>query len=594
MGLKKMRFLLEVLVPALLTGMLASMAEGRTHYYDFVLKETNFTRLCKSKSMMTVNDSFPGPVIRIHRGDLVYVNVHNQDDFGVTIHWHGVKQTRNPWSDGPDHITQCRIQPGTNFTYKVIFGEDQEGTLWWHAHSDWTRASVHGAIVILPAEGTTYPFPKPDGEHLVVIGSWFSGDLNKEFEEFFSNQTFESLLDDNAFTINGEPGDLVPCGRETTDRYLVDYGKTYLLRIVNAVVNVELFFAISEHNLTIVGTDGTYTKPKVISYIMIAPGQTMDVLITTNQSLGHYYMGARRFTTFSENVSFDNMTATAILQYRGNYTPPVVPSFPTNLPTFHDSESGLGFLPLLRSLATPEHPVNVPLNITTRMFITASINLINYTHEGTEISHLGGSLNNITFMDPSSSVLLAYYRHISGVYTTDFPDYPPSFYNFTGDMHTRPMSVVGTKVRVFNYNESVEIVFQGTNLQGQASDHPMHLHGYTFYVVGMGYGVFNNETDPKSFNLVDPSERNTITIPKNGWVALRFLANNPGVWLWHCHIDRHLIWGMDTTFIVKNGETPETSMLPPPAYMPSCAVQSPIRIEDFRDSVELVDEINVN
>ena len=35
--MKKMRFLLEVLVPALLTGMLASMAEGRTHYYDFVV-----------------------------------------------------------------------------------------------------------------------------------------------------------------------------------------------------------------------------------------------------------------------------------------------------------------------------------------------------------------------------------------------------------------------------------------------------------------------------------------------------------------------------------------------------------------------------
>ena len=198
---------------------------------------------------------------------------------------------------------------------------------------------------------------------------------------------------------------------ETTHRLLVDYGGTYLLRIVNAVVNVELFFAISEHNLTIVGTDGTYTKPKVTSYIMIAPGQTMDVLITTNQSLSHYYMGARRFTTFTANATFNNMTATAILQYRGNYNPPDEPSFPTNLPLFHDWESGLGFLPLLRSLATPEHPVNVPLNITTRMFITASINLVNYTLEGTEVSHLGASLNNISFMDPTSSILLAYYRY---------------------------------------------------------------------------------------------------------------------------------------------------------------------------------------
>jgi laccase len=82
---------------------------------------------------------------------------------------HGVKQPRNPWSDGPEYITQCPIQPGSNFTYEVIFS-DEEGTLWWHAHSDWTRATVHGAIVILPSVGSTYPFPKPDEEEVVVLG----------------------------------------------------------------------------------------------------------------------------------------------------------------------------------------------------------------------------------------------------------------------------------------------------------------------------------------------------------------------------------------------------------------------------------------
>jgi hypothetical protein len=63
---------------------------------------------------------------------------------------HGVKQPRNPWSDGPENITQCPIKPGKNFTQEIIFS-DEEGTLWWHAHSDWTRATVHGAIIISPA-----------------------------------------------------------------------------------------------------------------------------------------------------------------------------------------------------------------------------------------------------------------------------------------------------------------------------------------------------------------------------------------------------------------------------------------------------------
>ncbi|CAL5400256.1 unnamed protein product [Camellia sinensis] len=102
-----------------------------------------------------------------------------------SAHRHGVKQPRNPWSDGPEYITQCHIKPGTNYTYKVIFS-DEEGTLWWHAHSDWTLSSVrtlssvHGAIVILPVEGTTYPFPEPDEEQIIVLGSWFTFDLNKK------------------------------------------------------------------------------------------------------------------------------------------------------------------------------------------------------------------------------------------------------------------------------------------------------------------------------------------------------------------------------------------------------------------------------
>jgi laccase len=40
----------------------------------------------------------------------------------------------------------------------------------------------------------------------------------------------------------------------------------------------------------------------------------------------------------------------------------------------------------------------------------------------------------------------------------------------------------------------------------------MHLHGYSFYVVGTGFNNFDNETDPKGFNLVDPPEVNTFGV----------------------------------------------------------------------------------
>lgn len=122
-------------------------------------------------------------------------------------------------------------------------------------------------------------------------------------------------------------------------------------------------------------------------------------------------------------------------------------------------------------------------------------------------------------------------RNLSGIYTADFPDWPPSMYNFTGDdlPDSVDMTYQGTKVKVLNYNETVEIVFQGTNVLKGSVNHPMHMHGHSFYVVGIGHGNFNNQTDPETYNLIDPPHVNTFSVPKNGWLAIRFTANNPGM-----------------------------------------------------------------
>ena len=55
---------------------------------------------------------------------------------------------------------------------------------------------------------------------------------------------------------------------------------------------------------------------------------------------------------------------------------------------------------------------------------------------------------------------------MSGIYTPDFPEYPPDLFNFTAE--TVPdyttTTIQGTKLKVLNYNEELEIVFQGTNV----------------------------------------------------------------------------------------------------------------------------------
>lgn len=87
----------------------------------------------------------------------------------IYIYRHGLKQYRNGWADGPAYITQCPIKTGSSYTYDFnVTG--QRGTLWWHAHILWLRATVYGAVVIMPKPGNPFPFPQPNREEVIILG----------------------------------------------------------------------------------------------------------------------------------------------------------------------------------------------------------------------------------------------------------------------------------------------------------------------------------------------------------------------------------------------------------------------------------------
>lgn len=84
---------------------------------------------------------------------------------------HGIRQYRTGWADGPAYITQCPIRTGKSYTYKFTV-VDQRGTLWWHAHLSWQRATVNGAFIIYPR--MPYPFSAPiQDEILIMFGKFF-------------------------------------------------------------------------------------------------------------------------------------------------------------------------------------------------------------------------------------------------------------------------------------------------------------------------------------------------------------------------------------------------------------------------------------
>lgn len=82
-----------------------------------------------------------------------------------------MRQLRTGWADGPGYITQCPIQTGQSYVYNFTL-TGQRGTLLWHAHISWLRATLHGAIVILPKKKVPYPFPKPHKEKVIILGAY--------------------------------------------------------------------------------------------------------------------------------------------------------------------------------------------------------------------------------------------------------------------------------------------------------------------------------------------------------------------------------------------------------------------------------------
>lgn len=89
---------------------------------------------------------------------------------------HGILQFLTPWSDGPEYVTQCPIPPGGSYTYQFNL-TGQEGTLWWHAHSSFLRATVYGALVIRPPRGHLYPF-KFYQDFPILLGIVFFSPIN--------------------------------------------------------------------------------------------------------------------------------------------------------------------------------------------------------------------------------------------------------------------------------------------------------------------------------------------------------------------------------------------------------------------------------
>ncbi|CAK9305034.1 unnamed protein product [Gordionus sp. m RMFG-2023] len=167
--------------------------------------------------------------------------------------------------------------------------------------------------------------------------------------------------------------------------------------------------------------------------------------------------------------------------------------------------------------------------------------------------------NNISFRHPSAPLLSQYY---------DVPD------RELCNINTHPQCASEfcscTHMYEIELGAVVEVIVIDEGLNGEYDIHSIHLHGYSFAVlaqekIGNNVSVHQiKEMDSQgrlTRNLADPIIKDSVAIPEGGYVIIRFIADNPGFWMLHCHLDFHFLKGM--ALIFKVGDVKEMPEIPP-------------------------------
>jgi hypothetical protein len=104
--------------------------------------------------------------------------------------------------------------------------------------------------------------------------------------------------------------------------------------------------------------------------------------------------------------------------------------------------------------------------------------------------------------------------------------------------------------------QTIDLILQSYD----EGNHPMHLHGHKFWILGTGHGMFpgygslglkeeGKGTLDGHFDALDNlMRRDVATLEGFGWLALRIVVDNPGVWAFHCHMAWHSEKGLGMLF----------------------------------------------
>jgi FtsP/CotA-like multicopper oxidase with cupredoxin domain len=443
-----------------------------------------------SVKALTFNGSVPGSQIRVKQGEKLKINLKNELNEPISIHWHGITVPNE--MDGIPGVTQNAVQPGESFTYE--FTPEDPGTYMYHTHQNAVEQmdkGLYGSFIVEPNDKSY------DRDYTLMLDEWMSNpvegkssmegmdhgnmgsndDSNNETSSEDSGMSgmdhgnmgsngndsmngMEEMGHDmsayDIFTINGKSGNSI-------EPLKVKEGEKVRIRLVN-VGYMSHKIHLHGHDFKVAAIDGQeLNKPKELKdqVISIAPGERYDIEFTANNP-GEWFIECHGdmegSSGMNTKIQYENSTDSADKSNKSED----LPEF--SFMNYGGSEKG-------------EFSLDQKYDIEYKMDL-------NTTMDGNEMAY---TINGKTFPETDS----------------------------------------------INVEEGDLVKVTLTN-NSMMDDHPMHLHGHFFQVLS------------KNGKPVEgaPIMKDTINLKPGDEYVVAFKADNPGNWLFHCHDLHHATAGM--------------------------------------------------
>ncbi|XP_062138710.1 uncharacterized protein LOC133847577 [Drosophila sulfurigaster albostrigata] len=492
--------------------------------------------------IMVVNGQLPGQSIEVCYGDTIVADIINSMHETTTIHWHGMHQRSTPHMDGVPHVTQYPIEPGQAFRYR--FEVDHAGTNWWHSHTEHQRAfGLAGPLIVrqpvkLNPHAHLYDFDR--SEHVIMIQDWVHN---------FDESVAENIL------INGRGRNMKKDTKAKPTLYAtfgVIRGGRYRFRVIfNGVSNCPISMSIDNHDLVVIASDGNDIEPVEVQKIMFHGAERFDFVLHANQDVANYWIRIKGYSFCARN----QLHQEAVLHYQDAdtrsldthtlnyaYDPPGI-----MLNELGDDANSDQSIPLVSLNARHIEPALTPA-----VTYYTSMNAWELRGEGFRFQ-----MDDITFSMPKVSFLQTRNLGIGQMFCNSSQQASLGFN--CKSRHCKCSNVIHVPA-----NKNVEFVISSKS----NTPHPIHLHGYTFRVVGMGVLGEQRIGQIEEIDKQTPLARrgrgaplkDSVQVPAFGYTIIQFNSNSPGYWMFHCHISPHSENGMAA--VVRVGEDIEMKMCP--------------------------------